>query len=152
MAEAEFSGTYSHNIDPKGRVTIPSAYREALGERFTLGVNNDFTALALYPESEWKLISDRLKQIPISDARGMKYFRLINAFSYTNQETDGQGSLLLPQLMRKKAGMDRYLEIWDERRFMETTAKDEEGFEALMDYVNDRYFGKIEVLNEHREE
>ena len=45
MAEAEFSGTYSHNIDPKGRVTIPSAYREALGERFTLGVNNDFTEI-----------------------------------------------------------------------------------------------------------
>ena len=80
MAQAEFSGTYSHNIDPKGRVTIPSAYREALGERFTLGVNNDFTALALYPEAEWKLISERLKRIPISDARGMKYVRLINAF------------------------------------------------------------------------
>lgn len=161
MAQAEFSGTYSHNIDPKGRVTIPSAYREALGERFTLGVNNDFTALALYPEAEWKLISERLKQIPISDARGMKYVRLINAFSYPNQEADGQGRVLLPQLMRQKAGMDRaicfvgvgrYLEIWDERRFMETTAKDEEGFDALMDYVNDRYFGRIEVLNENREE
>ena len=35
---------------------------------------------------------------------------------------------------------------------METTAKDEEGFEALRDYVNDRYFGRIEVLNENREE
>ena len=35
MAEAEFSGTYSHNIDPKGRVTIPSAYREALVTYYT---------------------------------------------------------------------------------------------------------------------
>ena len=153
MAEAEFSGMYSHNIDSKGRVTIPSAYREALGDRFTLGINNDFTALALYPESQWKSISERLNRIPVSDAKGMRYVRMIKAFSYPNQETDSQGRVLLPQVMRQKAGMDRsicfvgvgrYLEIWDERRFMEETARDEENFDALLDYVNDRYFGKIE--------
>ena len=47
MAIAEFSGHYAHNIDPKGRVTIPAAYREGLGSGFTLGMNNDLTALAL---------------------------------------------------------------------------------------------------------
>ncbi len=153
MAEKEFSGTYSHNIDPKGRVTIPSAYREALGEKFTLGINNDFTALALYPEAEWKQISERLNRIPISDAKGMKYVRMIKAFSYPDQEMDGQGRVLLPQLMRQKAGMDRaisfvgvgrYLEIWDERRFMNETMQVEENFDTLLDYVNDRYYGKIE--------
>ena len=35
LNEAEFSGNYTHTIDPKGRVTIPSAYREALGEGFS---------------------------------------------------------------------------------------------------------------------
>ena len=38
MGNMEFSGNYSHNIDPKGRVTIPSAYREALGEDFDIEI------------------------------------------------------------------------------------------------------------------
>ena len=41
MPGAAFSGNYTHNIDPKGRVTIPAAYRDALGVNFTIGMNND---------------------------------------------------------------------------------------------------------------
>lgn len=147
--ESEFSGTYSHNIDPKGRVTIPSAYREALGEDFTLGLNNDFNALALYPAAKWKEIGDRLNRIPDTDARGMAYVRLIKAFSFPNQKLDAQGRVLLPATLRQKAGMDRaicfvgvgrYLEIWDEARFMSICAQAEDNIEDLMAYVNDRYF------------
>ena len=54
MSSAAFSGNYTHNIDPKGRVTIPAAYREALGEGFTIGLNNDFSAIALYPVEKWQ--------------------------------------------------------------------------------------------------
>ena len=150
MGSAEFSGNYAHNIDPKGRATIPSAYREALGESFTLGLNNQFNALALYPEQEWAQISERLNRIPVSDARGMAYVRLIKAFSYTDQRLDGQGRLLIPGTLREKVGMDRaitfvgvgrFLEIWDTARFNEFCAVFEADFANLMDYVNDRYFG-----------
>ena len=55
---AEFSGNYTHNIDPKGRVTIPAAYREALGDGFTIGLNNQFNAIALYPVEKWQQMSD----------------------------------------------------------------------------------------------
>ncbi|MGN0801990.1 MAG: division/cell wall cluster transcriptional repressor MraZ [Candidatus Faecivicinus sp.] len=153
MGNAEFSGNYSHNIDPKGRATIPSAYREALGENFTLGLNNQFNALALYPAEEWEKISARLNRIPVSDARGMAYVRLIKAFSYTDQKLDGQGRLLIPNGLRDKVGMDkaitfvgvgRFLEIWDTARFNEFCAASEADFAELMDYVNDRYFGANE--------
>ena len=149
MAAAEFSGNYPHNIDPKGRATIPAAYREALGEGFTIGLNNEFNAIALYPIEKWQDMSARLDRIPDSDARGMAYVRLIKAFSFTNQSLDGQGRVLLPAVLRQKAGMDkairfagmgRYLEIWDEARFVAATEAAEQDIGALLDYINDRYF------------
>ncbi|MBE5773977.1 MAG: division/cell wall cluster transcriptional repressor MraZ [Clostridiales bacterium] len=149
MPMTEFSGNYTHNIDPKGRVTIPAAYREALGESFTIGLNNDFSAIALYPVEKWQDMSERLNRIPDSDVRGMAYVRLIKAYSFADQNLDGQGRVLLPAGLRKKAGMDkairfvgvgRYLEIWDEDRFAATCEQNEMDFEALLDYVNDRYY------------
>lgn len=153
MGNAEFSGNYLHNIDPKGRVTIPSAYREALGESFTLGLNSQFTALALYPQAEWEKTSALLNRIPASDARGMAYVRLIKAFSYTDQKLDGQGRLLLPTNLRERVGMDksitfagvgRFLEIWDTAKFNEFCFTSQQNLAELMDYVNDRYFGELE--------
>ena len=149
MAGSEFSGNYTHNIDPKGRVTIPAAYREALGQGFTIGLNNEFNAIALYPVEKWRDMSERLARIPDSDARGMAYVRLIKAFSFTNQTLDGQGRVLLPAVLRQKAGMDkeirfagmgRWLEIWDEARFAETCAQSETDIGALLEYVNERYY------------
>jgi len=154
MGNAEFYGIYSHNIDPKGRATIPSAYREALGDGFTLGLNNQFTALALYPRAEWEKISARLSRIPDSDAKGMAYVRLIKAFSYVDQHLDGQGRLLLPAKLREKVGLEREvsfvgsgrsLEIWNEKRFDEFCAVNEANFADLMAYVDDRYFRTTEA-------
>ena len=149
MPAAEFSGNYTHNIDPKGRVTIPAAYREALGDGFTIGLNNQFNAIALYPVEKWQQMSERLDRIPDSDVRGMAYVRLIKAFSFTNQSLDNQGRALLPAVLRQKAGMDkairfagmgRWLEIWDENRFVETCEQTETDIDALLSYVNDRYY------------
>ena len=153
MSVAEFSGNYTHSIDPKGRVTIPAAYREALGEGFTIGLNNEFNAIALYPEEKWQSMSEKLDRIPDSDVRGMAYVRLIKSFSFTNQSLDGQGRALLPAVLRQKAGMDkairfagmgRWLEIWDEDRFVASCAQSEMDIGALLDYVNDRYYSPKE--------
>ncbi|MBR6766571.1 MAG: division/cell wall cluster transcriptional repressor MraZ [Clostridia bacterium] len=149
MPATEFSGNYAHNIDPKGRATIPAAYREALGERFTIGLNSDFSAIALYPVEKWQDMSQQLDRIPDSDLKGMAYVRLIKAFSFTEQQLDGQGRVLLPAALRKKAGLEkavrfvgvgRYLEIWDEDRFAATCEQNEINFEELLEYVNDRYY------------
>lgn len=149
MGIIELSGNYSHNIDPKGRATIPSAYREALSEGFTIGLNNDFNAIALYPAEKWAEINRRLERIPDSDAKGMAYVRLIKAFSFSGQTLDAQGRVLLPQALRQQAGMDKavrfvglgkYVEIWDEDRFMKQYLDAQLNAADLMAYVNDRYF------------
>ena len=149
MPGAEFSGNYTHNIDPKGRVTIPSAYREALGDDFTIGMNNEFKAIALYPAEKWRDMNEKLNAIPDSDVIGTAYVRLIRAFSFAHQSLDGQGRVLLPAVLREKAcmdkairfaGMGRYLEIWDEARFTQINAAAELDIESVLSYINNRYF------------
>ena len=44
-----FTGSAVHTIDPKGRVFIPTNYREALGSDFTIALNNDLRTIAMYP-------------------------------------------------------------------------------------------------------
>lgn len=148
MPKDEFSGNYTHNIDPKGRVTIPSAYREALGDDFTIGMNNEFKAIALYPADKWRDMSEKLDAIPESDARGTAYVRLIRAYSFTHQSLDGHGRALLPSVLRERAGMDkairfvgmgRYMEIWDEDRFAAANAAAALDIEATLRYIDSRY-------------
>jgi len=151
VAIIELSGNYSHNIDPKGRATIPAAYREALAEGFTIGLNNDFNAVALYPAEKWAEINQRLERIPDTDADGIAYVRLIKSFSYTGQTLDGQGRVLIPQALRQQAGMDKevrfvglgkYLEIWAEDRFMKQYLEAQANAAKLLAYVNNRYFSQ----------
>jgi len=145
----EFSGNFAHNIDPKGRVTIPAAYREALAEGFTIGLNNQFAAIALYPKAKWEEKCEQLSRIPESDIMGMRYVRLITGNSFSDCELDGQGRVLLPATLRQKAGLDKairfvgmgqYLEIWDEERYIAVNKQDEENIDDLLNYVNGQYY------------
>lgn len=144
-----FAGNVSHTIDPKGRVTIPSAYREALGESFTIGLNNQLSAVALYPAWRWQEIEKDLSRIPQTDATAMRYVRLISGNSFPLCELDGQGRVLLPAMLRVKTGMDKQirfvgmgtcLEIWDEDKYLAETASAEADSEKLLEYVNHQYY------------
>lgn len=144
-----FAGNISHTIDPKGRVTIPSAYRDALGESFTIGLNNELSAIALYPAWRWQEIERDLSQIPPTDVTAMRYVRLINGNSFPACELDGQGRVLLPAMLRAKAGMDKQirfvgigscLEIWDEDKYLAETKSAEADSQSLLEYVNQRYY------------
>lgn len=149
MAAVEFSGNFQHTIDAKGRVTIPTAYREALGDQFTIGLNNQFTAVALYPRAKWDQISDELARIPETDARGMRYVRLIHGNSFGGCELDGQGRILLPATLRQQAalskairfvGVGQHLEVWDEERYTAENEAAQESIDDLMAYVNEQYY------------
>ena len=149
MSQAEFSGNFAHTLDPKGRVTIPSVYREALSGGFTIGLNNQFAAIALYPKEKWEEKCEQLKRIPESDIKGTKYVRLIAGNSFSNCELDGQGRILLPATLRQKVGMEKgirfvgmgqYLEIWDEDRYIAECEQAEDNIDDLLDYVNGQYY------------
>ena len=63
MSQRTFSGSFDHSLDGKGRVIVPSSFREALGDDFTITINPTKTAVAIYPKEKWDRQLERLAQI-----------------------------------------------------------------------------------------
>ena len=95
-------GKYKHSVDPKGRLFVPSKLREELGEAFyvTLGLDH---CLSVYTEAGWQAILDKYNALPISQARKMR-FLFANA---AKCELDSQGRIVIPQKLRKYAGLEK---------------------------------------------
>ena len=77
MAQLAFSGSFDHSLDGKGRVIIPASFREALGEDFTITINPNKTAIAIYPKEMWDKQLEVLSQINPMDRVGMQYQRFL---------------------------------------------------------------------------
>ena len=95
-----FVGSYSHSIDAKGRLIIPSAFREPLGARFAVCPTPDFKAVAIYPLASWIARRNSLTGLVEKDARAQRLLDQFSKYSYIDCEADGQGRLLLPQKIR----------------------------------------------------
>ena len=74
------TGEFNHSIDAKGRLIIPSKFRENLGENFVITKGLD-GCLFLYPDSEWKIFEEKLRTLPLTnkDARIFTRFFLGSA-------------------------------------------------------------------------
>lgn len=116
-----FIGEYSHNLDDKGRVAVPSKFRIRLnkGAVVTRGIDN---CLFLYTKDEWQKLAEKLAALPISQANNRAFARLMLAGAM-DVELDKQGRIILPEYLRqfaqiKKevviAGLYDRLEIWDQ--------------------------------------
>ena len=89
-----FMGEYNHTIDTKGRVIVPSKFRETLGDEFVVTKGLD-GCLFVYDNQEWTAFEEKLKALPITnkDARAFVRFFLAGA---AGVEVDKQGRILLP--------------------------------------------------------
>ncbi len=114
-----FLGQYQHNVDSKGRLTIPVRYREMLedGAYITQGFDNN---LMVMTTSAFETISQHVKQMSITDPRARLLRRLIFS-SGERVDVDKAGRILIPQFLRNIAGLDGeavvvgvgdYFEIW----------------------------------------
>ena len=95
-----FVGSYPHSIDSKGRMIIPAAFRDALGERFAVAPSPDFKAVALYPINDWIARRDKLVAQVAEKPVAQPVLDKFTKYSYTDCESDAQGRLLLPQRIR----------------------------------------------------
>lgn len=115
-------GEYPHSIDDKGRLSFPAKLREDLGESFVLTRGLD-GCIAAYSSEEWQRIHDKFASLPSAKARNLKRFMFASAASVV---ADKQGRVLLPQILRDFAGLDRdvyiigasdHAEVWDEEKW-----------------------------------
>ena len=148
MAQMTFSGSFDHSLDGKGRVIIPASFREGLGEDFTITINPDKTAVAIYPKAMWDKQLERLSMIDPMDKLGARYERYLMSVSFSGNSMDAQGRVLIPAKLRAKIGLsrdivfvgvNRYIEIWDAEVYQKMEAEKEEDFDGLVDYVYQKY-------------
>ena len=121
MVKGMFIGEYSHTIDNKRRLAIPSKFRRELGKKavITRGLDN---CLFVFPEEEWGVLAKKLGTLPLgqSDARGFIRLMLAGAMDVS---LDGLGRILVPDYLREYASLKKQvvvtgvfnrLEVWDE--------------------------------------
>ncbi|WNB93980.1 division/cell wall cluster transcriptional repressor MraZ [Bacillus sp. NEB1478] len=140
-----FMGEYQHSIDEKGRMIIPSKFRDELGSEFILTRGLDQCVFG-YPLNEWKVIEDKLKTLPFTkkDARAFTRFFFSGA---AECQLDKQGRVNIASTLRDYAklekdcvviGVSNRIEIWSKSIWEEYFSKSEDSFgeiaESLMDF------------------
>ena len=119
-------GEYTHKLDEKKRISLPSKFRQELGKKvvITHGLDN---CLFVYPTKEWKGIASKLAELGIgkSGTRGFNRFMLAGAVEV---DVDTAGRILIPDFLKSFAlltsnvvfaGVHNRVEIWNEKAWKE---------------------------------
>ncbi|UOQ85481.1 division/cell wall cluster transcriptional repressor MraZ [Gracilibacillus salinarum] len=139
-----FMGEYQHNIDTKGRIIVPSKFRENLGDQFVVTRGLD-QCLFAYPMDEWHQLEEKLKKLPLTkkDARAFTRFFFSGAVEC---ELDKQGRINIPAPLRKYAGIEKEcavigvsnrVEFWAEEKWNEFVDVSEESFAEIAENMMD---------------
>lgn len=125
-----FRGATKITLDAKGRLAIPTRYRERIAQRcagqLVATVDRDY-CLLLYPFPDWEEIERKLVRLPSLDKQARRLQRLMVGYA-TELEIDAHGRILLPKELREFAALDRQailigqgnkFELWDEERWNE---------------------------------
>lgn len=137
-----FYGEYEHTIDRKGRLIIPSKFREVFKEHYiekfyvTRGLDR---CLFVFAEDEWKAQEQKFKSMPFTKLETRKFNRLY--FSGACELTcDKQGRILIPQYLKDfasikrdvmLAGISNRIEIWAKDKWKEFYESSRESFEEI---------------------
>ncbi|MCX7117363.1 MAG: division/cell wall cluster transcriptional repressor MraZ [Legionellales bacterium] len=117
-----FRGINVINIDGKGRMAVPTRYREALSSDLVVTIDTEETCLLLYQSVQWQVIEDNLQRLPSFNAQARRIQRLLIGHA-TDVDLDSNGRVLIPPTLREYAHLDKRVvligqgnkfEIWDD--------------------------------------
>lgn len=125
-----FRGVSNLTIDDKGRMAVPSRYREDLLEEssphLVITIDTESACLLLYPYSQWEIIEKKIEALPSFNPAARRIQRLLIGHA-TETALDNNGRILLPQSLRDYAnltknvvliGQGKKFELWDEQYWL----------------------------------
>ncbi|OLS03875.1 division/cell wall cluster transcriptional repressor MraZ [Tissierella creatinophila] len=133
-----FIGEHNHTLDNKGRITMPSKFREELGDEFVITKGLD-GCLFVYTKDEWKIFEDKLKTLPLTnkDARAFVRFFFAGACECS---LDKQNRVLIPPNLRTHSGLEKdaviigvstRIEIWSKNKWNEYSEDENLSYENI---------------------
>jgi len=137
-------GEFTHSIDEKGRVSLPSKFKTEMGSRVILSRGMDKT-ISVYTESSWKDLNEKMSQLSITKEADRKFKRFM--LSGEEFDLDKQGRIRVPDFLQDYAGIEKKLvwvglgdkaEIWSEDKwnsYISETAENVEGIAEGLDVV-----------------
>lgn len=118
-----FTGLYSHTLDEKGRLLIPSPLRRGLGKE-VVTVRIYPNSLWIFPDRHWRAtVEEKLSKIRITDQSALEFSRLIHALA-ERSTVDKSGRIGVSPRLREWASLERevvivghgrWLEVWDKK-------------------------------------
>jgi len=137
-------GEYRHNLDTKGRMAVPAKFRDSLitGAIITRGIDN---CLFILTNADWDVFVKKLMALPLAQANSRAFTRLMLAGA-TDVAPDNQGRILIPDYLRKYAGLKKEvvvaglynrIEIWDDAAWIAYKTKTESSSEAIAEKLGE---------------
>ncbi|MEX0672577.1 MAG: division/cell wall cluster transcriptional repressor MraZ [Candidatus Paceibacterota bacterium] len=137
-------GEYTHSVDDKSRIALPSKFRKELGKKVIITRGLD-TCLFLYSMSEWEKLSKHVGELGLSkaDKRGLNRFLFAGA---QEVDIDKNGRILIPDFLKTFAGLkskvvfagvyDR-IEIWNDQAWSKYKRKIEGQADVLAEQLGE---------------
>jgi len=142
-----FRGRHIHTLDAKGRLSIPSRFREILAQHReeVLILTNFDNCLAGFPSDEWELFEEKIRAQSMLN----KDVRAFSRYFFSSAQecpVDRQGRILIPPALREDAGLEKdvvlvgvasRIEIWNKARWDASYRESTENFESIAAKLSD---------------
>ncbi|MFV9672259.1 MAG: division/cell wall cluster transcriptional repressor MraZ [Acidimicrobiia bacterium] len=139
-----FLGEYSHSLDEKGRVVMPSKFRVGLAGGCVMTKGQE-RCVYVFPMDRWEEESSKVLKLPRTDRRARNFSRSFFA-SASDQALDRQGRVQIPESLRRYAGLGKDLtvagiadriEIWDTETWNQVAAEADEYYAEIEEALSE---------------
>lgn len=137
-------GEFKHSLDTKGRLAVPAKFREKLGAGaiITRGLDK---CLFIFGANEWEGLVQKLVNLPLAQANSRAFVRLMLSGA-SDAKVDAQGRILVPDYLRKYAGLKKQaiitglynrMEVWGEEEWGEYKRKTEASSDEIAEKLSE---------------